>query len=80
MLSTQAVWKPDGMTMRRMTADPSGAFRCSCAHQGDNKKVSLSDVFQTRLRALFQDLRGAQAPASRIAFLKPRILTTRMRL
>ena len=63
------MWKPDGITMRRMTADPSGAFRCSCGHHGDNKKVSLSDAFQTRLRVLFQGLRGAHAPTSRIAFI-----------
>ncbi|MGF6904598.1 hypothetical protein P3T22_005887 [Paraburkholderia sp. GAS348] len=82
-LPTQAVWKPDGITMRRMTADPSGTFGCLCGHHGDDGKASLSDAFQTSLRALFQDLRGAHAPTRRIAFivfLKPRILSTRVRL
>jgi hypothetical protein len=81
--ATQVVWKPDGITMRRVTADPSGAFGCLCGHHGDDEKVNLSDAFQTSLRALFQDLRGAHAPTSRIAFivfLNPRILSTLMRL
>jgi hypothetical protein len=66
-----------------MTAAPSGAFGRLCGHHGDDEKVSLSDVFQTSLMALFQDLRGAHAPTSCIAFiafLKPRILSTRVRL
>ncbi len=69
--------------MRRVTADPSGAFGCLCGHYDDDGKANLSDTFQTSLRALFQDLRGAHAPTSRIAFivfLKPRILSTRVRL
>jgi hypothetical protein len=66
-----------------MTAEPSGAFGCLCGHYGDDEKVNLADAFQTSLRALFQDLRGAHASTSRIAFivfLKPRILSTRVRL
>ena len=62
---------------------PQRAFGCLCGHHSDDEKVSLSDAFQTSLRALFQDLRGAHAPTRRIAFivfLKPRILSTRVRL
>ena len=69
--------------MRRMTADPSGAFGCLCGHHGDDEKMNLSDAFQTSLRALFRDLRGAHAPTSRIAFivfLNPMIRSTRVRL
>lgn len=69
--------------MRRMTAAPSGAFGCLCGHHGDDEKVNLSDTFQTSLRALFQDPGGAHAPTIRIAFivfLKPRILSTGVRL
>jgi hypothetical protein len=83
VFTTQAVWKPEGITTRRVTADPSVAFGCLCGHHGDDAKVSLSDAFQTSSRALFQDLRGAHAPTRRIAFiifLKPRILSTRVRL
>jgi hypothetical protein len=49
--------------------DPSGAFDCLCGFHGDDEKVNVSDAFQTSLRALFWDLRGAHAPTSRIAFI-----------
>jgi hypothetical protein len=42
---TQAVWKPDETTMRRMTATPSGAFGCLFGHHCDDEKASLSDAF-----------------------------------
>jgi hypothetical protein len=62
--ATQVVWKPVGITTRRVTAAPSGAFGCLCGYHGDDEKASLSDAFQTSLRALFQDLWGAHpAPA-----------------
>jgi hypothetical protein len=80
--STQAVWKPMDYNAAH-DRYPQRAFGCLCGHHSDDEKVSLSDAFQTSLRALFQDLRGAQAPTRRIAFivfLNPRILSTRVRL
>ena len=64
-------------------ADPSGAFDCLRSYHDADEKVNPFDAFQASLRALFRDLQGAHAPTSRIAFivfLKPRILSTRVRL
>lgn len=43
--ATQGVWKPDGTTMRRVTADPSGAFDRLCDYHGADERVYPSDTF-----------------------------------
>ena len=43
--TTQGVWKPDGTTMRRVTADPSGAFDRLCDYHGADERVYHSDTF-----------------------------------
>jgi hypothetical protein len=43
--TTQGVWKPDGTSMRRVTADPSGAFDRLCDYHGADERVYPSDTF-----------------------------------
>src|SRR3954451_19565684 len=63
--------------------EPRGAFDCALAPIAADEKLIPCDAFLTSLRASFQYLPSAHAPTSRIAFivfLKPRILSTRVRL
>ncbi len=82
VLTTQDVWKSDGITMR-CVPEPKGAFDCALAAITADEKPIPCDAFLTSLRASFQYLPSVHAPTSRIAFivfLKPRILSTRVRL
>jgi len=63
--------------------EPRGAFDCALAPIAADEQLIPCDAFLTSLRASFQYLPSAHAPTSRIAFivfLKPRILSTRVRL